>query len=188
VSAIAGNVLTVTVGGTEMKFTVDGKTDLIAEGASTATRAAEAKGKGPVLSDILKVGQAVEVRYHETGATLHAAEVRRVATAGAGGGTTSEQRDATKRQTATGVVESVTTTAMTISGSGGGGSTFKQSYTLDSNTRVVGEGVGTAAAKAGGKIVLTDVVGKGDRVMVTYRAAGTTLHAEEVRIERKAAK
>ena len=189
VTAMSGDTLTVKVGAGEMKFTVDAKTTIITEGGGTANRAAEAKGKaGPALSEVVKVGQAVEVRYHETGATMHAAEIRRVATPGTGGGTTSDQRDATKTQTATGTVESVTTTALNITGSGGGGATFKQSFTLDANTKVVGEGVGTAAAKAGGKIVLTDFVGKGDRVMVTYRQAGNVLHADEIRIERKAMK
>lgn len=189
VTAVAGDMLTVRVGTNEMKFTVDAKTNIITEGGTTASRAAEAKGKaGPTLTEIVKVGQAVEVRYHEMGATLHAAEVRRVGSAGAGGGSTSDQRDQEKRQTASGTVESITATQLTITGSGGGGSTFKQSYVLDSSTRVVGEGVGTAAAKAGGKIVLTDHVGKGDRVTVQYRAVGTALHADEIRITQKVAK
>jgi hypothetical protein len=189
VTAVAGDVVTVKVGAGEMKFTVDAKTDIITEGGSTATRAAAAKGKaGVALSEMVKVGQAVEVRYHETGSTMHAAEIRRVSTTGAGGGSTSDQREAAKAMTANGTVESVTTTALTITGAGGGGATFRQSYTLDATTKVVGEGVGTAAAKAGGKVVLTDFVGKGDRVTVTYHQAGTGLHASEVRVERKAGK
>jgi hypothetical protein len=189
VTAMAGNSLTVKAGDREMKFTIDAKTHVTAEGGSTASRQAAAKGEtGPKLADVLKVGDAVEVSYHEMGGTLHAAEVRKVRTPGAGGGGTSDQRAATKSDSASGTVESVTNNLLTITGAGGGGSTFKQSYVLDASTRVVGSGVGTAAAKAGGKVSFTDHVGKGDRVTVTYRATGTTLHAEEVRITQKAAK
>ena len=186
VTALAGGTLTVRVGTNEMKFNVDAKTAIIAEGGGTAARAAQAKGAaGPTLAEVIKVGQAVEVRYHDTGGTLHAAEVRRVSSAGATGGSTSDQRDQDKAQNATGTVESVTATTLNITGSVSGGGSFKQSFTLDSNTRVVGEGVGTAASKAGGKVVLTDHVGKGDRVTVTYHTTGSTLHADSVRVVQK---
>ena len=189
VTAIAGNTLTVKVGDGEMKFAIDGETRVTAEGGSTASRAAEAKGAaGPKITDLLKVGQAVDVRYHETGKTMHAAEIRAVASAGSGGGATSDQRDAARSQRSSGTVESITATMLTIAGSGSGGSTFKQSFSLDAKTTVVGSGVGTAASKAGGKIVLTDHVGKGDSVTVTYRQAGTTLHAEEIRVTAKGPK
>ena len=51
-----------------MKFTVDAKTEIITEGGTTATRAAEAKGKpGVPLSEMVKVGQAVEVEIPRDG-------------------------------------------------------------------------------------------------------------------------
>jgi len=46
-------------------------------------------------------------------------------------------------------------------------------------------GAGTAAAAKGGTIAITDAVGVGDQVTVTYRKAGTALHAEEVRVTAK---
>ena len=185
VTAIAGNTLSVKAGTSEMKFAVDAKTIVTAEGGSTANRAAAEKGSGPKLSELVKVGDAVEVSYHETGAALHAVRVRRVPTPGAGGGGTSDARAAAKSETSNGTVESITGSALTITGTGGGGSTFKQTFTIDSNTRLVGVGVGTAAAKAGGKLSFTDQVTKGDRVAVTYRQAGSVLHADEVRITQK---
>lgn len=185
ITAMAGDSLTVKAGEREMKFTIDAKTHVTAEGGSTASREAAAKGAaGPKLADLLKVGDNVEVNYHETGGALHAAEVRRVRSAGAGGGGTSDAR----AESQSGMVESVTANLLTITGAGGGGSTFTQSYVIDSATRVVGTGVGTAASKAGGKVSFTDHVGKGDRVTVSYRAKGTTLHAEEVRVTQKAVK
>jgi hypothetical protein len=186
---MAGDTLTVKAGTQEMKFMLDATTVVTAEGGSTASRAAEAKGRtGPRVSDLIKVGDAVEVSYQEKGTMMHAASIRRVPSAGSGGGSTSDQRSTEKSMSASGTVEAVTGTMLTITGSGGGGATFKQSYTIDANTRVVGSGVGTAAAAKGGKVSFTDHVGKGDRVTVTYRQAGASLHAEEVRITQKMAK
>ena len=187
VTAMAGDSLTVKAGTQELKFVLDGSTVVTAEGGSTASRAAAAQGKGgPKIGDLIKVGDAVEVSYHEKG--MHAASVRKVPSAGSGGGSTSDQRAAEKTESASGTVEAVSATSLTITGSGGGGSTFKQTYSIDGSTRVVGSGVGTAAAAKGGKVSFTDHVGKGDRVTVQYHATGSTLHASEVRVTQKAAK
>jgi Domain of unknown function (DUF5666) len=187
VTAMAGDSLSVKAGTQELKFMIDGSTVVTAEGGSTASRAAAAQGKGgPKLADLIKVGDAVEVAYHEKG--MHATSVRKVPSAGSGGGTTSDARAAEKTESASGTVEVVSGTSLTITGSGGGGSTFKQTYTIDASTRVVGSGVGTAAAAKGGKVSFTDHVGKGDRVTVQYHATGNTLHASEVRITQKASK
>jgi hypothetical protein len=183
VTAMTADMLTVKAGEKEMKFTVDAKTVVTAEGAGTAAREAEKAGKGLRLSDVVKVGDAVEVSYHEMGATLHAARVRKVASPGPGGGTTSDQRS----ETANGTVDSVTTSSLTISGSAGGGATSKQTFTLDSDTKLVAAGAGTAAAKSG-KLVITEFVGPGDQVTVTYHKMGNTLHAAEVRVRQKAPK
>jgi hypothetical protein len=184
VTAMAGDSLTVKAGTQELKLLVDGSTVVTAEGGGTAARAAAAQGKGgPRMSDLIKVGDAVEVTYHEKG--MHAASVRKVPSAGSGGGSTSDQRGTDKTQSASGTVEAVTATSLTITGAGGGGATFKQTYTIDASTRVVGSGVGTAAAAKGGKVAFTDHVGKGDRVTVQYHATGDTLHAAEVRVTQK---
>jgi hypothetical protein len=79
-------------------------------------------------------------------------------------------------------VESVTKSMLTITGSISGGGSFKQSFVVDGNTKVVAEGAGTAAAKQQGKVSLGDFMGVGDQVTVTYRTVGTTLHADEVRV------
>jgi hypothetical protein len=76
---------------------------------------------------------------------------------------------------------------MTISGNSGSGATFTQTFTIDGSTKVIGKGAGTAAAAAGGKTVVTDLVGTGDHVSVTYHAAGNALHAAEIRVTNKAA-
>jgi hypothetical protein len=185
VSALADNMLTVKAGERELKFSIDGKTNVIASGGGTATRKAQAAGSGgPKLSELLKVGDAVEVSYHEMGGTLHAASVRKVTSAGSGGGSTSDEKDAAKSETTTGNVDSVTATSLVVSGSMSGG-TFKQTFTIDAETKVIGTGAGTAAAAKGGRLVITDLVKTGDRVTVEYHKMGTSLHAAEVRVMQK---
>jgi hypothetical protein len=93
-----------------------------------------------------------------------------------------------KPETASGTVDTVTASSLTISGSASGGAKFTQTFTIDSETRVVGEGLGTAAAAAkakGAKLTITDTVGVGDQVTVTYHKKGDTLQAANVRVTRK---
>jgi hypothetical protein len=180
VTAVAGDMLTVKAGTQELKLMVDAKTEVIAEGAGTASRAAAAKGvAGPKLSEFVKVGDNVEVRYREAGGAMHATSVRKVSSAGAGGGGVSEPKPAS--MSSNGTVTAVSGTSLTISGSSGGGGTFTQTFTVDNMTKVVAEGAGTASAK--GKVTITDLVSKGSRVTVSYReGANNTLVASEVRV------
>lgn len=180
VTAMAGDSVTVKVGTTDMKFTVDANTRVQAPGAGTKTRAAATAGKpGAALSDIVKVGQAVEVSYSEMGGMLHAASIKRVISADPAGASS---------KSSTGKVTAVSATSLAISGSASGGATFAQTFTIDPKTNVTGRGAGTAAAAKGGKTVATDLIGVGDTVNVSYREEGTTLHASGVRVTAKAAK
>jgi hypothetical protein len=95
VTAVSGDTITVKAGTNEMKFMVDAKTNVIATGGGTATRKAAATGAGgPKLAELVKVGDAVEISYHEMGGMLHAASVRKVTSPGSGGGSTSDERAA----------------------------------------------------------------------------------------------
>jgi hypothetical protein len=185
VTAVAGDSITVKAADRELKFMVDPKTVLMASGAGTADRKAEAAGKpGLKVADFVKTGDAVEVNYTETGSMLHASRIRKVSSAGSGGGSTSPEPTAT----ATGRVDSLSGTTLAISGSTGGGGTFKQSFIVNATTKVIAVGATTASEAKGGKISLSDFVGVGDQVRVTYRKAGSDLHADEVRVMSKAAK
>jgi Domain of unknown function (DUF5666) len=182
VTAISGDSITVKAAERELKFTVDSKTQLTASGAGTADRKAEAAGKpGVRVTDFVKTGDAVEVTYQETGSTMRASNIRRVSSAG--GGSTSGERT----ETANGTVDSISGTTLVISGQTGGGS-FKQTFAVDGATQVIAVGASTAAAAKGGKVSLTDFVGIGDQVTVSYRKAGSGLHADEVRVRSKAPK
>ena len=180
VTAMAADSVTVKVGATDMKFTVDETTSVEAPGAGGKSRQATAAGKaGPKLGEILKVGQAVEISYHEMGGTMHASAIRQVSSAGS---------DGVPAKSSIGKVTAVTATSLAIAGSASGGAAFTQSFTIDPKTVVTGRGAGTAAAAKGGKTAATDLVGVGDTVSVSYREEGTTLHASNVRVTAKAAK
>jgi len=179
---MAADSVNVKVQGVDMKFVVDGKTTVEARGAGTKARAAERAGQaGPKLGDVVKVGQAVEVSYHDMSGTLHAAKIRAVASPGPATATEAAAKSSS------GTVKSVTASSLSISGSGGGGSTFDQTFTIDAKTKVIGKGAGTASAAKGGKIAITDLVAAGDKVSVSFHDMGGALHASEVRVTSKGA-
>lgn len=177
-TSMSADSITVKVASADMTFSVDDKIRVIAPGAGTRSRQAAASGAKPKLSELLHAGDPVEVSYTESGATRHASEIRKVASAGNAG---------VPANTASGTVTAVSATSLSISGSGGGGSKFSQTYVISPETRVVGKGAGTAASKAGGKVAITDLIGNGDQVSVSFKADGSTLQATEVRVTMKAA-
>ena len=66
VMALAADSVTVKVANVDMTFTVDGKTTVTAVGGGTKASAAQKAGMaGPKLGDVIKVGQAVSVSYHD---------------------------------------------------------------------------------------------------------------------------
>ena len=183
VTAVSADSITVKAGTQELKFAVDSKTVLTASGAGTADQKAEAAGKpGPRLTDFIKAGDNVEVRYQETGGTMRASNIRHVNSAGSGGGSVSGDRSM-------GTVDSISASTLVITGSAGGGGSFKQSFAVDGTTKVIAAGASTAAQAAkGGRIVLSEFVGVGDEVTVNYHKVGAGLHADEIRVRTKGKK
>jgi hypothetical protein len=179
VTAVANDSITISVKGSDMKFNVDDKTMVVAKGGSTKSAAAKKEGmSGPKLTDVIKTGQAVEIKYHDMGGgTLHAANIRAIASAGAG----SMSSDAPAAKTANGTVKSVAADSLTVTGGDGKDMTFA----VDSSTKVVGTGVGTKTSASGGKGSFADLVHSGDKVAVTYHETGGAMHAATVRITAK---
>jgi hypothetical protein len=172
--AMSADTITVMIGATEVKFAVDSNTAVEAPGAGTKTRAAVAANKpGLKLSDILKVGDAVEVTFIPGGSPAHADRLRKVTSPGAGG---------VPANRASGTVKAISATSMTIDGSGGGGSTYSQSFAIDDSTSVIGRGASHASAASAGRIAATEVVKVGDKVSVDFKDAGGTLRASEIRV------
>ena len=180
VTAVSGDSLTVKVRTQEMKFNVDEKTHVIAAGAGHKAAAAKTENKGVGVQDLIKTGQAVEVKYHEmSGGAMHAASVRAIATAGEGAMST--DKPAVKH--ASGKVKSVAADSLTITSSG-----KDMTFTVDTKTNVVAQGAGTKAAKSGGRLPITDAVKEGDMVSVSYHDMAGTMHAASVHVTQKATK
>jgi hypothetical protein len=183
VSAVADDSLTLKMADHEMKFALDSKTAVEVVGGGTRARRAEQAGQpGPKLTELIKLGQPVTVTYTESAGVMRAATVRAISSLGAGAGTSGAANAAKSMR---GTVKSVAPTSLVIAGSSGMTSTF--TFTVDGSTKVIGRGAGTAAAAAGGKTVVTDLVGVGDTVSVTYHQMSNALHAAEIRVTAKGA-
>jgi hypothetical protein len=181
VVSIGGSSLSIKVRDEEMRFSIDPKTVVEARGAGTKTRSAQARGKsGPDLNEVLAVGQAVAVTYHELNGVLHASVVRAMPAAGVGTSGTEPEY-----MTSAGTVQIVAPNSLTLTGSGGGGSTFTQTFGIDERTKVFAKGAGTAAAATGGRLPFTQIVSSGDHVNVSYHKVGDALLASEVRVTMK---
>jgi hypothetical protein len=78
VKAVAADSLTVTdSAGKDWAFAVDNKTKVVASGGSHKTAETKAAGKTPEITDVVKEGASVVVKYHELeGGKMHAASVR----------------------------------------------------------------------------------------------------------------
>jgi hypothetical protein len=184
VVGVDGKSLTVKVHDQDMAFTVDSKTVVEARGAGTKARAAQADGKtGPRLADVVKVGQAVAVTYHEMNGARYASAVRAVSAVSATSGSIASEPESL---TAMGTVQSVASNTMTITGGGGGGATFTQTFLIDERTKVFAKGASTAAASKGGRLPFNELVTSGDHVSVSYHKVGGQLHASDVRVTMKA--
>jgi hypothetical protein len=182
VTAMSGSSVTVKVGAKDMKFSVDDKTEVIAPGAGTKSRQAQAKGMpGPKLADVVQTGKAVRVTYHDMGGTLHAARIEAVASAGSGGGSTSDEKKAAAAKHASGTVKTVSASSLIVTGGG-----KDWTFDVDSKTNVIGTGLSTKAKAKGSKLTITEALAAGDKVTVTYHDMGGTMHAATVRITAKA--
>lgn len=180
VSAVTPTSISIKVKDQVMTFTVDQKTQVIARGGSTQTRAAQAEGrKGPDLPTLVKVGQGVEIQYHEEG--MHAAIIRVLP--GPVEGSMSQKQESAPKRTMNGTVTTITGKSLTMKTRDG-----EVTFAIDQKTQVIGQGVGTAGRKkteAGEKTVLTDFVAVGDDVRIVYHEMGDMKHASEVNITRK---
>ena len=71
VKSVSATSLTVSSGGKDMTFTIDGSTKFVGKGLGTKQKA------GPLTAtDAVHEGDMVSVSYHDMGGTMHAANVR----------------------------------------------------------------------------------------------------------------
>jgi hypothetical protein len=71
VKAVAGDSLTITSGGKDMTFKVDGTTKFVGKGLGTKASAGKI-----TATDAVAANDRVSVTYHDMAGTLHAASVR----------------------------------------------------------------------------------------------------------------
>jgi hypothetical protein len=78
VKTVAADSLTITdSAGKDWTFKVDTNTKVVASGGSHKTADTKAMGKTPSITDEVKAGAKVSVKYHDMAAQgMHAAEVR----------------------------------------------------------------------------------------------------------------
>ncbi|HYM22572.1 MAG TPA: DUF5666 domain-containing protein [Vicinamibacterales bacterium] len=165
VAAMTDDSLTVNVRDHAMTFMIDRATQLTGLSSERRTAANQKSGLAPKPSDVFKVGQPVEVSYHDMVGTLHAAAVRAAAPAAA-----------PVRRT-TGIVKSLTGSSLTVTSNG-----KDMTFVIDTATHITAAGASTTSAAVGGKLMITDAVKVGDRVTVNYRESGGARTASEVRV------
>lgn len=182
ITALDGASITVDVKGQAMTFAVDTTTTVIASGAGTMAREAQkTTGANPKLTDVVKMGDNVEVSYTEAAGKMTAKTVRKVAAV------PDAAADAAAPKKAEGVVSEVSGASITVKPATGDAMTFM----VDAKTRVTGTGLGTMSREKqtqGAAVTLTDAVAAGDTVEVTFAASGDMKHATAVRVIEKAAK
>jgi len=94
---------------------------------------------------------------------------------------TQKSGGSTAAKKAQGMVGAVTADSLTVKVSG-----KDMTFAVDPSTKVVAKGAGSKSAASGGKLQLTDAVGMGDRVTVSYHDMDGKAHATEVRVTAKA--
>jgi hypothetical protein len=89
-----------------------------------------------------------------------------------------------KAMTVQGKVTSATGDSLTVAKG-----SESMTFTVDGTTKIIGKGLTTKTnekAAEGKKMTLSDAVGAGDMVTVTYHDMGGTMHASQVKVTQKA--
>ncbi len=186
VTAVTGSSITVKAKGKDYTFAIDKTTDVEAPGGGTAQRAAQKAGEAGIsVADVIKVGSGAEVRYHDMGATLHAARIRG-GLPPSEGSTSDDAPAAAKSMSTTGTVSAVSNDSLTVTSG-----TTSSTFAIDKSTKIIGEGVGTLSRKlkeAGKGMTATDAIGVGDSVSVSFSEAAGAKTASSINITRKSPK
>jgi hypothetical protein len=98
-----------------------------------------------------------------------------------------ESTSAEHSESANGTVDSLSGSTLAISGKTGTERSSSRSISMERPRSSLWAAAPPRDAK-GGKVYIADFVGVGDQVTVNYRKAGSSLHADEVRVRTKAPK
>ena len=91
-----------------------------------------------------------------------------------------------KTMSASGTVKSVSGSSVVVTGKDKAGKEAEWTFSVDNATTIRGKGAGTKSAQKGGKPSVTDLLGAGDRVTVSFHDMGATKHAAVININSKA--
>jgi hypothetical protein len=172
VSAVSNSSITIASGAKSLTFVVDAKTKLENKAAARKTRDSRATDTpGVQITDFIKVGNPVLVRYQEANGANHAVYVRPVSSPG----DASEPHDPVK--IADGTVKAVTLSQVTLA-SGGKDMTF----VINRDTDVLARGASKTTKAAGGTTTIADFIHSGDEVSVSYVDKAGTMTASQVRV------
>lgn len=173
VTAVSNSSMTIESGGQHLTFTIGRDTALEVKAAARQTRQARtADTPGVTITEFIKPGSAVVVRYREAKGENHALSVRPVASAGDGAASA-----APASHVVDGKVKSVSVSQLIVESNG-----KDMTFAIDGQTDVLARGASKTTKAAGGKTTLADFVHSGDTVSVTYRDAAGTPTASQVRI------
>ena len=172
VTAISDASMTIASGSRSMTFVIDKSTKLEVKAAARKSRDAKVTDTpGVTITQYVKTGTPVVVRYEEANGANHALSVRPVSSPGDG----SEAHDAAK--IAEGTVKAVSLSQVTLD-SGGKVLTFA----INADTDVLARGASKTTKAAGGKTTIADFVHNGDQVSITYLDKAGTMTASQVRV------
>jgi hypothetical protein len=165
----------VQAGDRSLTFLVVPGTHVEASGAGRRTRLARSAGgsviNGIKVTDYVKAGHPVFVSYREIDGENHAFTVRPIASAGPGGGSTSDESP----NIAQGKVKSITGGVLTLEWDG-----RDATFAVDRDTNVLVRGASKATRKGG--VPITDLVHNGDIVRVSYRDVNGSMTVSEIQI------
>jgi hypothetical protein len=172
VTAVSNASMTISSGARSMTFVVADDTKLEVKAAARQTRQArDASKPGATLTQYVRIGNPVLVRYREQDGKLIASSIRPVSASGA------ESAASEPVRVATGTVKAVTLSQLTLD-SGGKDLTFA----VNADTEVIARGATKTTRAAGGKTTIGDFIHNGDNVSITYLDRAGTMTASQVRV------
>ena len=168
VTAISSSSISIASGAKSMTFVIDKATKLESKAAARKTRDAKTSDSpGVQITEYIKVGNPVVVRYEEANGANHAIFVRAVSSPG---DAAAEPHDSAK--VANGTVKAVTLSQVTLASDG-----KDMTFAINRDTDVLARGASKTTKAAGGTTTIADFVQNGDDVSLTYVDKGGTLTA-----------
>ena len=174
VTAISNSSMTISAGQHDMTFIIDPATKVEVKAAAKKSRAAGSAGNpGVTVTEFIKTGNNVLVRYKEDGAGLHALSIRPVSSAPKSSREPSDE----DIKVANGTVKQVTQSHLTLESRG-----EDLTFAVNAETDVLARNASKTTKAVGGKTTIADFVHDGDTVSITYLDRGGAMTASQVRV------